>query len=101
MVDSNDWSFVIFLLILLIYHVFTSLLYYLGAHHMVDSNDWSFEQAADMAVKECKCLSLIAHLHITTQLRTSFISLLHVKLDNYTMENKFHFHVTYENILFL
>jgi len=31
-----------------------SLLYYLGAHHMVDSNDWSFEQAADMAVKECK-----------------------------------------------
>lgn len=24
-----------------------------GAHHMVDSNDWSFEQAADMAVKEC------------------------------------------------
>ena len=42
MVDSNDWLFVIFLLILLIYHVFTSLLYYLGAHHMVDSNDWSF-----------------------------------------------------------
>jgi hypothetical protein len=61
MVDSNDWLF--FLLILLIYHVFTSLLYYLGAHHMVDSNDWSFEQAADMAVKECKCLSLIAHLN--------------------------------------